>query len=119
MRGRVETIPGSEQDALLRSRLAKGAAVLSAGQPGEGEHSAARGNPGKRLMMLSYEGGDQAKILSCRLLCLPEDDVTAAHGNLRQDFSGSVVGNGKIGARHPVTLAALRIVFDHPTGPHS
>src|SRR5437660_888425 len=29
MRGRIETIPGGEQDALFRGRLAKGAAVLS------------------------------------------------------------------------------------------
>ena len=65
------------------------------------------------------KGTKLPQILSCGLLRLAEDDVAMAHGNLGQHFSGSVVGDGKIGARHPVTLAALGIVLDHPTGAHS
>src|SRR5271166_2670078 len=119
MRGGIPTIPGGEQDALFRSRLAKGAAVLFANEPGESRHSATRSNPAQRLAMLGHEGGNLPKISSCGFLRSPEDYIAVAHGDLCQHFSGSIVGDGKNRARIPVALAALGIVLDHPTGPHS
>src|SRR5256885_12180020 len=69
--------------------------------------------------MLGHKGGKPPKIPSCGPLRFTEDDVAAAHGDLRQHFSGSVVGNGKNGACIPVMLTASGIMLDHPTGPHS
>ncbi len=118
MRGRIPTISGGEQDALFRSRLAKSAAVLSTDEPWESGHSATRRNPAQRLAMVGHERGKLPKIPSCGFLRSPENDVPVAHRNLRQHFSGSIVRNGKNGARIPVALAALGIMLDHPTGPH-
>src|SRR6202034_244445 len=96
-----------------------GSAILSTDQPGESGHSATRRNPAQRLAMLRHKGGKIPKIPSCAFLRSPEDDIPVAHGNLRQHFSGSIIGNGKDGARIQVTLAALGIVLNHPTGPHT
>lgn len=91
MRGRVPAIPGRKQDALFRSRLAKGAAVLSTDEPGKSRHSTTRRNPSERLAMFLHEAGKLPKILSCGLLRSPEHDVSMPRGNLCQHFSRSVV----------------------------
>ena len=69
--------------------------------------------------MLAHERGKLPQILRGGFLRFPQDDIPPAHGDLRQHLSGSIVGNGKIGARIPVALAALGIMLDHPSGPHS
>src|SRR5215469_6491493 len=40
-------------------------------------------------------------------------------GNLGEDFAGSVVRDGEVGARSPVLLAALFVMLDHPAGARS
>ena len=69
--------------------------------------------------MLAHKGGKLPQIFRRGLLRFSQDDIPLAHGDLRQHFSGRIVGNGKIGARIPITLAALGIMLDHPSGPHS
>jgi len=119
MRGRIETISRREQDAPLRCRLAKDAAVFSAYEPGKRGHSAARRNPADCLPVLAHETAELQKILTGDFLCSAEHSIAVAHGDLRQKFAGSIVGDGEICARVPVVLAALWIVFDHPPGPDS
>src|SRR3954465_5797739 len=102
MSRRVPAIAGGEQNPSFGSRLAKGAAVLSARQPGEGGRSSARRNPCQCLAVLGHERGKLAKISRCRLLRLSEDNVSLSHGDLRQHFAGGVVGDGKNRARIPV-----------------
>src|SRR5580704_5822445 len=41
------------------------------------------------------------------------------HGDLREDFAGGVIADGEVRARGPVLLAALGVVFDHPSGARS
>src|SRR5436305_10707655 len=119
MRSLIKTIPGGEQDALFRGGLAKGAAALSALQPGKGGHAAAGRNPAKRLSMLGHEGIKLAKILGGGLLGFRKNGIAVAHCDLRQNFACGIVGNGEIGARIPVTLAALEVMLDDPTRPDS
>src|SRR5258708_5613025 len=119
MRRRIPTIPRREQNSLFRRRLAKRAAVLSTDQPWENGHSPTGRNPVNRLTMLGHEGGKLPQILSGSFLRFAEDNIPVSHRSLRQHLSGSIVRNRKNSARIPVEFAALGIVLDHPTCPHS
>src|ERR1700677_2728627 len=101
MRRRVETISRREQDAPLRSRLAKRTAVFSAHEPGKRGHSAARGNPADRLLMLGHETAKLPKVLTSYSLCSAEHNIAMAHGEFRQKFAGRVVCDREISARGP------------------
>jgi len=119
MRRRIEAVSRREQDATLRRSLAEGAAVLSTDQPGKHSHPSARRNPADDLLMLGHETAELPKIVTGYPLRSAEHGIAMAHGELRQEFAGSIVCDREVSTRGPVVLAPFWIVLDHPSGPDS
>ena len=119
MRGRIPTISGGEQDALFRSRLAKGAAVLSTDEPGKAV------TPPRGGIQPSVSRCSDMKAASCRrfrvaVSCVFPRTISRWRMAISASISPAVLLEmEKISARIPVALAAPGIVLDHPTGPHS
>ena len=69
--------------------------------------------------MLCHETLEQFEISRGNFLGLAKHDIALADCNFGKNFSRSRVGNGEVGARGPILLAAPGIVLDDPSRTHA
>src|ERR1041384_3764692 len=104
---------------MLSSGLAEWPGIVSTHQPRKRSHAALRRDPAEYVTMFRHEVLQEFKVSGSGFLRLSENNVPFADGYFRKNFAGSAVGNGEIGARVPVLLAALCVVLDHPSCAHT